>query len=161
MPAVGLAALRLTLAAILVSHGAHQLFGAFAGPGVGPGGLSASAARLAWLGLEPAMPLAVLRGVIEFVGGALVGAGLLTRWAALAVAGELALTNWKDQSRWGFFLNWTLDPTRGHGAEFSVLLIGALVSLVFAGGGDLSLDGFRARSAASRAASRARIRSRS
>jgi putative oxidoreductase len=160
VPSLGLAILRLTVAVVLVVHGAHQLFGAFAGPGLGDGGLSSSATRLAVLGLEPAMPLAILRGLIEVAGGTLIGAGLLTRWAAVAVIGELALMIWKDQMRWGFFLNWTLDPTRGHGAEFSVLLIGALLCLVVMGAGEFSFDGGRARRAASRAAGRARLRSR-
>jgi putative oxidoreductase len=152
--------LRLTVATLLVAHGAHQLFGAFAGPGIGPGGLSYTAARLALLGLEPAMPLAVLQATIQFIGGALIGAGLLTRWAALAVAGDLGLLIWKQQARWGFFLNWTIDPLRGHGMEYSILLIGALVCLVFTGGGEWSFDGRRTRSAAARAAGRARLRSR-
>ena len=157
MPSIGLLVLRLTLAVVLGAHGAHQLFGTFAGPGVGAGGLSLTAAYFEAAGIVPGFPAAVVSGFIQLLGGVLIGVGLLTRWAALATVAYLALMIWKDQSRWGFFLNWVLEPGRGHGFEQSVLLIGALVCLVVAGAGDWSIDGTRAKSAESRAAGRARL----
>jgi putative oxidoreductase len=160
MAALSLAILRVTLAVVLVAHGAHILFGAFGGAGVGSGGLSQTAEYYEGVGLAPGFMMAVLAGGIQFVGGLLVGAGWLTRWAALGLVGHLVIAIWQDQARWGFFLNWTLDPTRGHGYEFSFLLLGALLSLVFVGAGDWSIDGLRAQSAASRAAGRARLRGR-
>jgi putative oxidoreductase len=160
MAATSLLILRATLAVVLVTHGAHILFGVFASDGVGPGGLSRTAEYFDRLGLSPGFLMALLAGGIQFVGGLLVGAGWLTRWAALGVVGYLVIAVWKDHARWGFFLNWMLDPTRGHGLEFSLMLMGALISLVVAGGGDWSLDGLRAQSAASRAAGRARLRGR-
>lgn len=158
--ALSLVILRVTLAVVLVAHGAHIVFGAFAGDAVGSGGLSQTAAYFDGIGLAPGFLMAVLAGGIQLMGGLLVGAGWLTRWAALGVIGYLALTVWKDHARWGFFLNWVLDPTRGHGLEFSLVLTGALLTLVFAGGGDWSIDGLRAQTAASRAAGRARLRGR-
>src|SRR5262245_54558761 len=122
MIAAGLLVLRLTVSIILVAHGAHQIFGAFAGPGIGPGGLTATAARFSGLGLEPGFALAVLAGIIQFVGGLLIAAGFLTRWAALAVLAYFLIVIWKEQYRWGFFLNWTLEPGRGHGIEYSAIL---------------------------------------
>ncbi len=154
----GLLVLRLTLSVILVAHGAHQVFGLFASPGSGAGGLTNTAAYYARLGLEPGYTLAVLGGLIQLVGGLLVGLGLLTRWAALTVVAFLAMALWKDHARWGFFLNWVNDPTRGQGMEFSLLLIGGLAALALAGAGDWSLDGRRASTAATRAAGRARLR---
>jgi uncharacterized membrane protein YphA (DoxX/SURF4 family) len=55
-------------------------------------------------------------------------------------------------------MNWTGAADRGHGIEFSLLLVGGLLCLVFAGAGDWSIDGQRANDAASRAAGRARVR---
>jgi putative oxidoreductase len=104
--------------------------------------------------------MAVLAGALQLVAGVLIGAGWLTRWAALGLGGYLLIAIWKDQARWGFFLNWALDPTRGHGYEFSLLLLGGLLCLAFAGGGEWSIDGLRAETAASRAAGRARLRGR-
>jgi len=160
MTALGLAILRVTLAVVLVAHGAHILFGAFAGSAVGAGGLSQSAAYFDGIGLSPGFLMALLAGGIQFLGGVLVAAGWLTRWAALSVIGYLCLAVWKDHARWGFFINWIRDPTWGHGFEFSFALAGALLCLVFAGAGEWSIDGLRAQTAASRAAGRARLRGR-
>jgi putative oxidoreductase len=160
MTPLGLLVLRLTVAVGLIAHGGHQLFGAFAGPGVGPGGLTATAARLGAAGIEPGFPMAVLAGVIQLSGGLLIAVGLLTRWASVAVLIYLGIVVWKDQMRWGFFLNWVMDPGRGHGLELSLLFAGSLLCLVLAGGGDYSLDGRRANAAAARASGRARLRTR-
>jgi putative oxidoreductase len=158
MTTAGLLVLRLVVAVVLVSHGSHQIFGLFAGPGVGPGGLSTTAARFSTLGLEPGYPLAAIAGTIQLTAGGLIAIGLLTRWAAVASTLYLGILMWKDQMRWGFFANWLLDPDRGHGVEISIVLAGALVCLALAGAGDWSIDGWRARDAASRASGRARLR---
>jgi putative oxidoreductase len=160
MLATGLLVLRLTLAAIFVAHGAHELFGFWGGPGAGPGGLDNAAARLTALGLEGGFALGLLAGVIQLAGGVLLGAGWLTRWASLAVLGYLAIWAAIEHVPWGFFLNWTAEPGRGHGLEYVVALGGGLVCLLLAGAGDLSVDGWRSKSAASRAAGRARLRGR-
>jgi putative oxidoreductase len=160
MIAAGLVVLRLTVAIALVAHGAHQLFGTFGGPGSGPGGLSTTARQFSALGLDPGFPLAVLAGVIQLAGGLFISIGFLTRWAALAAMAYLAIVVWKDQARWGYFINWVFDPTRGHGTEYSLMFMGALLCLVLAGAGEFSIDGWRAQSAAARASGRARLRSR-
>jgi len=157
MAAVGLLALRLALAVVLVAHGAHRLFGFWAGPGIGPGGLDNAAARFAALGLEGGFVLAVLAGLIQFAGGILVGVGWLTRWAALSVSCYLAIVAGIEYAPWGFFLNWTAEPGRGQGLEYVILLGGGLICLLLSGGGELSIDGWRSRTAAARAAGRARV----
>jgi putative oxidoreductase len=160
MTAIGLAILRLTLAVVFVIHGAHTLFGYFRAPGIGPGGLSNTAAHFSSVGLEPGVLMAVLAGVIQLIGGLLISIGFLTRWASSALVGYLAILIWKEHAQWGFFLNWVNDPTRGHGYEHALVLIGGLAVLAFAGAGDLSIDEQRAKSAASMAAGRARLRNR-
>lgn len=156
MPLAGLAALRLAVAAVFTIHGLHGLFGFFAGSGAGPGGLDAASARLDAAGLSPGYVMAVLAGVIQLGGGALLIAGWLTRWAALALLLYVGITGWKLHLRWGLFLNWVGDAGRGHGLEYTIVLAGALVCLMLAGGGAFSIDGRRAHRAASRAAGRAR-----
>lgn len=160
MTAIGLVILRLTLAVVFAVHGAHTLFGYFRGPGIGPGGLSNTASHFSSVGLEPGVLMAVLAGVIQLAGGLLISVGFLTRWAASALIGYLVILTWKEHAKWGFFLNWVNDPTRGHGYEYALMLIGSLAVLAFAGGGDFSIDGHRAKSAASMAAGRARLRGR-
>lgn len=139
-------------------HGAHAMFGIAAGPAVGPGGLSATGAAFSTAGIEPGFLMGLMAAIIQLAGGLLVGAGYLTRYAAAAVLGYVMLAAWKMHMMWGFFLNWGGDPTRGHGVEYSVALGGALLCLVLAGGGDLSIDGMRMTRANERAAGRARLR---
>jgi putative oxidoreductase len=155
---LGLLALRLALATVFVMHGAHALFGIAAGPNVGPGGLTATAAAFSKAGIEPGFLMAVTAAVIQLAGGLLIGTGYLTRFAAAAVLGYVMLAGWKTHLMWGFFLNWSPDPTRGHGLEYSIALGGGLLCLVFSGAGDLSVDGMRTSRAESRAAGRARLR---
>jgi putative oxidoreductase len=158
MAGIGLALLRLALAVVFVAHGAHQLFGTLSGPGVGPGGLQNTAAQYAAMQLHPEFLLAVLASVTQLIGGVLIAVGVLTRWAAAALIAYLAIGVWKEHWRWGFFLNWIDAPGRGHGFEYSMVLIAALVCLMLTGGGEWSIDGRRASSRARQAAGRARLR---
>jgi uncharacterized membrane protein YphA (DoxX/SURF4 family) len=102
--------------------------------------------------------MAVLSGTLQFAAGLFIAVGLITRWAALGVLVYLGIIIWKIQLQWGFFANWVMTPSRGHGIEISFLLAGALVCLVLAGPGEWSIEGRRARVAASRALGRARAR---
>jgi putative oxidoreductase len=162
MTSLGLFIARLALSAVFAAHGAHKLFGVFGGPGtgLGPGGLTATAAHFSRIGVEPAFLMAVLGGLLQLVGGLLLGVGFLSRWAAAALVGYLAIGAWKEHATWGFFLNWTANATLGHGLEYSIVLAASLACIVFAGAGDMSIDGLRSRTAASRAAGKARLRGR-
>ena len=159
MSATGLLLLRLGVAVVAMAHGAHILFGSLGGPGsgVGPGGLTETAAHFTANGL-PGFPIAVLAGLTQLLGGVLLLVGYLTRWAAIALAALTAILAWTNEAQWGFFVNWVLQPGRGHGVEFSLVLFVAFVCLALAGGGDWSLDGRRARRRSYQAAGRARLR---
>lgn len=158
MVGLGLVLMRLMLATILVAHGGHMLFGVFGTDGIGPGGLSHTSAYFAGLGLTPALAFALVAGGARLVGGLLLGVGYFTR----VVSGAMLLVDgmeiWKDSARWGFFLNWVGDPTRGHGMEYALLIGSALGCLILTGAGPWSLDGWRASTAQTRAAGRARLR---
>ena len=160
MTAAGLLILRFTLAFVLVSHGGHILLGWFGGGGLGAGGLDQAAARFSAAGLNPGYTMAAIVGSVQLVGGLLIAIGVLARWAAGACLIITTLLLWKLQAAWGFYLNWLNDPTRGHGTEYSLVLIGMLVTLLLTGAGDFSFDGRRENMRASRAAGRARVRGR-
>ncbi len=85
-------------------------------------------------------PLAGLAFLTEFLGGIALLAGLLTRWAALLLAGEMVVAALKVHLYNGFFMNWNNAPNAGHGIEYNLALLGATVALVVTGGGRLSLD---------------------
>jgi len=152
----GLTALRLCVGAVFVAHGAQKLFGAWGG-----GGLAGTSAYLGSLGLGPAYPLAVALGVTEFAGGLLLLVGGATLWASLALAVAMAVAVWKVHAQNGFFLNWSMTPNQGHGVEYSLVLIGALVALMLAGPGALSIDEWRSSNAEAQARNRARMNRRS
>ena len=158
MAGLGLIVLRLVLVVVFVAHGANVLFGAWAGPGIGPGGLQFTASQYAALGLHPELLLAVLAGATQLIGGLLIGLGLLTRIASAAILLYLGIGMWTEHLQWGFFLNWIHAAHQGHGVEYSATLAGALICLMVMGGGDWSVDGQRATSRAARAAGRARLR---
>lgn len=158
MPGLGLAVLRVVLAIVFIAHGTNILFGSWAGPGVGTGGLQATAQQYAALGLHPEFLLAILSGLTQLVGGLLIAVGLLTRYASVALLVYVGIGVWKEHLKWGFFLNWTHHATQGLGIEYSLTLAGALICLVFVGGGAWSIDGRRVNLRAARAAGRARLR---
>jgi putative oxidoreductase len=159
MNSVGLLLLRFALAAVSIAHGSHMLFGMFGGvgSGVGPGGLTETAVQFTRVGL-PGSSMAVLAGSAELLGGVLIGVGYLTRWAAFALAAFTALLAWKSQWPVGFFLNWVGEPGRGHGIEFSIVLLAGFLCLALSGGGDYSIDGRKRKRQTYAAAGRARLR---
>ncbi len=154
MQPYGPAVLRLSIGSVFLAHGAQKLFGVWGG-----GGIGGTAAFFAQLGLAPALPLALLVGGVEFIGGIMLLLGALTRATALVLALDMAVAIWKVHFLNGFFLNWNMVRGQGHGFEFNLSLAGALVALALTGPGVLSVDGWRSRSAEMRAYGRARIRS--
>ena len=145
----GPAALRLCVGAVFVAHGLQKLFGLWGGQG-----LDGTAAMLASWGLNPAQPLAILVGVGELGGGALLIIGLLTRWVALAMMVEVSVAVWKVNYLNGFFLT----SSSGPGVEYRLVVIGALLCLMLGGPGALSIDEWRNSSAEALRAGRARAR---
>lgn len=145
--------LRLCVGAVFVAHGAQKLLGVWGGLG-----LAGTAAFFTTLGLTPAYPFAILAAVTELVGGVLLILGLGARWVALALAIDMGVAVYKVHYANGFFLNWGLVPGKGHGYEFNMVLVGALLCLMLAGPGALSLDEWRNRSEEAARAGRARAR---
>lgn len=149
----GPAVLRLAVAAVFIAHGGQKLFGLWGGPG-----LEATAGFFEQMGLQPAFPLAALVATLEFAGGILLAFGAFTVVISAALALEMLVAVVKVHLANGFFLNWNIVPLQGHGYEYNLVLIAALVCLMLAGPGAFSIDARRASHAAAAAAGRARIR---
>jgi putative oxidoreductase len=148
--------LRLGVGVVFVAHGAQKLFGVWGGDG-----LAGTAAFFAQVGLVPAYPLAIFVGIVEFAGGLLLIAGAFTLVTSAALTVSMLVAIWTVHLANGFFLNWTNTPGQGHGYEFNLTLIAALVSLMLTGPGAISIDHRRARAAETQAFGRARMRSQS
>ena len=153
MRAYGPTLLRLAVGTVFVAHGLQKMLGIWGGPG-----LSGTVHMVQGLGLGYAYPLAILLIAAEVGGGALLLIGWWTLWASLALLVDMGIAVWKVHYHNGFFMNWTLAPGKGHGIEFNVVLIGALLCLMLSGPGALSVDEHKSQSAAARAAGRARAR---
>ena len=153
MALLGPTVLRLAVGVVFAAHGAQKLFGLWNG-----GGLNGTAAFFAQLGLTPAYPLAFLVGLVELGGGLLLIAGAFTLVTAAALTATMLVAVWTVHLSSGFFLNWAIAPGQGHGYEFNLALVGALVSLMLTGPGAFSIDRRRARVAETQAFGRARMR---
>src|SRR5665647_264366 len=94
----GPAVLCLAVGTIFVAHGAQMLLGVWGGPG-----LSGTAAFMGQLGLGPGLPLALLAGIVELVGGVMLILGALTLLVALALAVIMGVAIFKVHLAAGFF----------------------------------------------------------
>ena len=123
MQPLGLLALRLTLGVILVAHGSHKVYGHMQEYA----GYIHSLGMPAWLGYVSAL--------IEFIGGILLIAGLLTRCAAIAIFIDMCVAIAKVHWKHGL-----LGPG---GMEFPLSLAAIAFALIFLGGGAISIDAIR------------------
>jgi putative oxidoreductase len=126
--ALGLLLLRLTAGVTLAAHGTQKLFGWFGGPGLGK-----TADVMESLGFVPGRAQALAAGVAELAGGLLLALGFVTPLAAAIVFGVMVVAAVSVHLPRGFF------ATNG-GAEYTLVLGVAGLTLAFTGAGPLSLD---------------------
>ena len=119
---------RVTAGLFLMPHGAQKLFGMFGG-----GGISGTAGFFSKLGLEPAMPLVVLVGFVEFFGGLCIAIGFLTRPFAAAAFILLMVAVFKVHLGNGFFVN------KG-GYEYALMWALLMATVFIKGGAHCSVD---------------------
>lgn len=110
-----LSIVRIVVAVLFFEHGLSKMIGF-------PGAQVAPALTLHWLS-----------GALEFVGGALLAAGLLTRAAAFVVSGEMAFAYFLGHAPRGFF-------PQLNGGDAAILYCFIFFYFVFAGAGPWSLD---------------------
>lgn len=121
-------ALRIPVGIIFMAHGAQKLFSWFGGYG-----LEGTGQWMASIGLEPGFLMALLAGSAEFFGGLLLIFGLLTRPAAIVLAGTMLVAIVTVHLANGLFM-------ANNGYEFGLALLAASVSLALTGAGSVSLD---------------------
>lgn len=117
--------LRIFAGAIVMQHGAQKLFGLLGGAG-GPGQV-AQFGTLPWVA-----------GILEFVGGLLILAGLFTRPAAFLLAGEMAVAYFTVHAERDFW------PVLNRG-ELAITLCFIFLYLATTGAGAFSVDRWLAR----------------
>ena len=125
---VGRLTTRAVIGGLFVGHGTQKLFGWFGGPGhAGTQGMMTA------IGLRPAKLHALMAGITETAGGALLAAGLATPLASATLTGVMATAIRKVHLKNGPWV------TQG-GWEYNATIIAALLTLAEVGPGELSLD---------------------
>jgi putative oxidoreductase len=121
--------IRIALGVVFFAHGSQKLFGAFGGHGItGVIGMMKS------LNVNPPVVWAWIVTLAEFLGGLGVLFGLLTRWAALGLAVDMAVAIALVHAKNGFFSG------KG-GYEFPLALLAMSLALLFWGPGKISIEG--------------------
>lgn len=124
---------RLGVGIVMLMHGLQKL-GLFGGAG-----WSATIDTFVTKMHIPA-PLAALVILTEVVGGALLILGLAARFAALAVTIEMIVAAFLVHVPNGFFMNWYMEPGRGHGFEMNLVLVALALVVLVEGAGRWALD---------------------
>jgi len=125
---LGLLALRLTLGAVFLAHGAQKAFGWFGGPGFG-----GVAGFFASLGLKPPRFWTAVAVSGELAAGILFLLGLFTPVAGLLVVATMTVAIAKVHAPKGFFV-------QNGGYEYNLFLAVAAVAVAAIGPGRFSLD---------------------
>lgn len=125
---IGRLAARAVIGGLFIGHGTQKLFGWFGGPG-----LAGTEEMMGALEMRPTRPNALAAGVSETAGGALLLAGAATPLAASTLIGTMLTAIRKVHQPKGV---WAAQG----GWEYNAVLIAALLALIDAGPGDLSVD---------------------
>jgi putative oxidoreductase len=125
---VGRFAARAVIGGLFIGHGTQKLFGWFEGPGI-----EGTEQMMGALDMRPTRPNAIAAGASETVGGALLVAGAATPIAASALIGTMITAIRKVHQPQGV---WAAQG----GWEYNAVLIAALLALVDAGPGEISVD---------------------
>jgi putative oxidoreductase len=124
--------LRLILGIVFVVHGAQKLFGWFGG-----GGVSGTGDFMASLGLNPGVPMGLLSGTGEIVGGILLLLGVLVPVAAVLLTIDMIVAIIFRTSKLGFI--------NGGGMELNLIILAGVAAVVLLGPGAYSLERVLAR----------------
>jgi putative oxidoreductase len=128
-----LTAIRVVLGVVFFAHGAQKMLGWFGGAGL------KETLRSMHEFLHLPVPLAFLAVTAEFLGGAGLIVGLLSRVAAIGVCVTMLAAIVMVHGRYGLFMNWFGDR-KGHGIEYHLLAIALAVAILVRGSGAASLD---------------------
>ena len=124
----GLLLLRVVIGGTMFAHGAQKLFGWFGGNGP-----HATGGFFGQLGFPAPYAMALLAGTSE-AAGLLLALGLLTPFAALAVASVMVVAVGSVHFKNGFFAG-------NGGYEYNLLIWASAIAIAAAGPGRFSIDG--------------------
>jgi putative oxidoreductase len=130
LTSIGLLIIRVVIGVLFIGHGAQKLFGAFGGYG-----LEGTGQYFDSIGIKPGKTMALLAGLMEFVGGLLFALGLFTPIGALLIALTMVVAIAKVHGTNGLWIT-------QNGYEYNLVLLVVAIAVAFIGAGDYSLDAF-------------------
>lgn len=126
--------LRWTLGAVIFAHGAQKLLGIWGGHGVA----WTVEAWQQWWGIPAALTYFVI--FVESIGALLLLIGFLSRIWAFLMAMIMIVAVWLVHLRWGFYMNWYMQPHTGEGFEYHLLVLAMTLVIIIKGSGKYSID---------------------
>ena len=129
---VSLTTLRVVLGVVFLAHGAQKMLGWFGGYG-----FHGTMGFFTHMGMPAAVAFLII--CTEFFGGLGLIVGLLTRIAALGIAGLMIGAIFMVHLPNGFFMNW-MGKQKGEGIEYHLLVLAMAAALLLRGAGAFSLD---------------------
>ena len=129
---VALTILRVVLGVVFLAHGSQKMLGLFGGYG-----FHATMGFFTHMGMPAAVAFLII--CTEFFGGLGLVVGLLTRIAALGIAGLMIGAIFMVHLPNGFFMNWA-GSQKGEGIEYHLLVLAMSAALLLRGGGAFSVD---------------------
>lgn len=127
MADLGLLIIRLVFGLSFASHGCQKLLGWFGGQGI-----KGNAQFFESIGLKPGVPLAVMAGLGELLGGLLFAAGVFMPLAALLIVGTMIVAMITVTGKNGF------NITKG-GFEYNLAIITVAIGVLLIGPGSYVL----------------------
>ncbi|MBO0323001.1 DoxX family protein [Muricauda sp. CAU 1633] len=128
--------LRIVLGCVIFADGAQKLFGVWGGHGPS----WTVAAWQQWWNVPSFLTYTVI--CIESFGAVLLVLGLFTRIWAFSIGLIMLVAVYLVHLRWGFYMNWYMQPQIGEGFEYHLLVLAMVIVLILTGGGRWSLDRF-------------------
>jgi putative oxidoreductase len=122
---------RVMIGGLFIGHGTQKLFGWFGGAGI-----EGTATGFEKVGLKPGSENAVLAGLAETGGGAMLAAGYETPLGASLITATMMTAIKRVHLRNGLW-------TQNGGYEYSLVIMAALMTIVESGPGRFSIDALR------------------
>ena len=126
--------LRITLGVIIFAHGAQKLLGIWGGHGIE----WTIEAWKQWWQIPSILTLSVI--FVESFGALLLIFGVLTRVWSFLIGIIMLVAIYLVHFKWGFFMNWYMEPQIGEGFEYHLLVLSIVTILFLKGGGKWSFD---------------------
>lgn len=125
--------MRLVLGIVFFPHGAQKMLGWFGGYG-----FAGTMAGMTKMGLPAVIVFLVI--LCEFFGSLSLITGFLGRLGAIGIGCVMLGAIFTVHLKNGFFMNWNLQPGKGEGFEYHLLVLGMVLAILVTGSGRWSID---------------------